>query len=201
MFTGIIQSTGRVASTDSTEGGRRLVIEAPDWAHAPKPGDSIAVSGCCLTSIDGRLAFDVISETLNKTTLGDLAPGDRVNLEHACRPDSFLDGHIVQGHVDGVGEVAAVQDDPADWRVRIRPPAGLMEFVSPKGSVTVDGVSLTVADLDPETFEIALIPTTLDLTTLRDLTPGARVNLEMDVISKTVVHWLRTWGPGNAPSR
>ncbi|MBL0922212.1 MAG: riboflavin synthase, partial [Phycisphaerales bacterium] len=155
-----------------------------------------SVNGCCLTaaSVEGsRVWFDVVSETLSKTTLGSMVAGGRVNLEHACRADALMGGHIVQGHVDCVGEVARVQADPEDWRVVVRAPRAFMEWVSPKGSVTIEGVSLTVAALDVERdeFGVALIPVTLEQTTLGGLRAGSRVNLEGDVIAKTVVHWLR----------
>ncbi len=194
MFTGLVQAVGTVAGADPTETGVRIRIDPGDWAHKPDVGASIAVSGCCLTLAEpasGTLAFDAIPETLAKTTLGDLTPGDAVNLEHAMRADALVGGHFVQGHVDGVGEVVAVETR-GEWRVRVRPPADLMRFVAPKGSVTIAGVSLTVAALDVPAgwFEVALIPTTLELTTLDALTAGDRVNLEMDMIAKTVVHHL-----------
>ncbi|MEQ8769575.1 MAG: riboflavin synthase [Phycisphaerales bacterium] len=194
MFTGLVQAVGSVASIDPSPAGVRIRIDPGEWAHTPDVGESIAVSGCCLTLAEpagDTLAFDAIPETLAKTTLGDLKPGDPVNLEHAMRADALVGGHFVQGHVDGVGEVIAVETE-GEWRVRVRPPAELMRFVAPKGSVTIAGVSLTVAALDAAAgwFEVALIPTTLELTTLDALAPGDRVNLEMDMIAKTVVHHL-----------
>lgn len=207
MFTGLVQSKGRVASAAPAAAGARLVIDASAWGHRPGLGDSISVSGVCLTvaalgPAPGAMAFDVVPETLGKTTLGSLRAGSTVNLEHACRADTLLGGHIVQGHVDGVGAVVDVRADPADWRIVIEPPPGanigadLMEFCAPKGSIAVEGVSLTIASLDPgaRRVEIALIPTTLELTTLGALRAGDRVNLEMDCIAKQVVHWLRNYG-------
>lgn len=191
--------------------GERLVVDPSGWSHTPALGDSIAVNGCCLTiaqeprSVHGAFVFDVIPETLSKTTLGELAPGAPVNLEHAATMQTLLGGHLVQGHVDGVGVVRNVQT-AGEWRVTIEPPAELMEYLAPKGSVCVDGVSLTVAALGgtPEggsprrrdtsthgTFDITLIPTTLEKTTLRALRPGGRVNIECDPIGKQVVWWLK----------
>jgi riboflavin synthase len=203
MFTGLVQAIGAVASIDpGPAGGLRLVVDPGAWPHRPLVGESIAVSGCCLTVAEdpagtqGRLAFDAVPETLAKTTLGALRPGSRVNLERSLRADDLMGGHTVQGHVEGVGEVLAVQPRP-DYRLRIRPPADLMPCIIPKGSIAIDGVSLTIAAADPHegTFEVALIPTTLELTTLGDLRPGARVNLETDIQARTLLHLLRNYLP------
>ncbi|MDX2115273.1 MAG: riboflavin synthase [Planctomycetota bacterium] len=198
MFTGLVQSVGRVLSAEKSEAGVRLRVDAAPWGHAPQPGDSICVSGCCLTLAEARsgsvLTFDVVAETLSKTTLGQLAPGSSVNLEHSCTPATLMGGHIVQGHVDGVAAVTSVQDDPSDWRVEFQPPAELMPFIVPKGSIAVEGVSLTIARVGAESFGVALIPTTLDRTTLRALRPGGRVNIETDMIAKTIVHYMRNFG-------
>lgn len=202
MFTGLVQAVGVVASAQDRGAIRRLTIDTAGWAHRPGLGDSIAVSGCCLTvaAIDagGRLAFDAIPETLAKTTLGGLEPGSRVNLEHSVTPTTLLDGHIVQGHVDGLARVVQVQAGD-DWRVRLEPGEGLARYVVPKGSVCVAGVSLTVAALSgagesPAWFEVALIPETLERTTLRDLEPGDRVNLECDAMVKAMAHLLERAG-------
>jgi riboflavin synthase len=200
VFTGIIHARGRVASLETRDGRLRLRIRPGDgWSTIPAIGDSIAVQGCCLTvaglESDGTLAFDVVPETLAKTTLGGLSVGSEVNLEPAATPATLLGGHLVQGHVDGVGEVIRVTPD---WRVTVRPPSGLMEYFVPKGSVVVDGVSLTLAEVDPAggVFEVALIPTTLEKTTLGGVRAGQRCNLECDVIAKTVVHWLKHYGRG-----
>ena len=177
------------------------MIDAPPLESPPREGDSVSVAGCCLTLAKagepsptaGRtlLSFDVIRETLDKTSLGSRAVGEGVNLETSCTPSTLLGGHIVQGHVDGVGRVASVRDDPSDWRVEVELPPELVEYASPKGSVAIEGVSLTIAAIRTGRLEIALIPTTLERTTLHALREGDRVNLEMDVIAKTVVHWLR----------
>ncbi|MDX2131330.1 MAG: riboflavin synthase [Planctomycetota bacterium] len=183
----------------------RLTVDVGDWAHGPsiRAGDSISINGCCLTAVadagvDGgvcTVGFDAVAETLAKTTLGALRVGDPVNLEHAATASTFLGGHIVQGHVDGVGRVTRVQATD-DWRVWFEVPAALAEYLAPKGSVCVDGVSLTIAEVTMAAgqatgFGVALIPTTLDRTTLRRLAVGDGVNLEMDIISKQVVFWLK----------
>lgn len=215
MFTGLVQAVGKVAELRESAAGMRLVVDPQGWSHHPQREASIAVNGCCLTVAndpaedDGRPAFDVIHETLSKTSLGGLKPGSRVNLEHAATPQTLMGGHIVQGHVDGLGEVVRVQrGGEGGWRVRIRPQGPdlgreLMQYIVPKGSICVDGVSLTVAGVDLRGlagggFEVALIPTTLERTTLGDLAEGQAVNLEVDLIAKTVVHWAKNFGPAAA---
>lgn len=200
VFTGLVQTVGKVAVTHPGAGSVRLEIDPGDWRPRFVAGESICVSGCCLTLVeipqDGApLMFDAISETLSKTNLGLLAPGSRVNLERSVTPQTLLGGHLVQGHVDGVGEILGVERGD-EYRIRVRPPRELMEFVTPKGSVCVDGVSLTIAALSPEEvwFEVALIPTTLELTTLGGLDAGARVNLECDIVAKTLIHHARHYG-------
>ena len=195
MFTGIIQHVGKVARLHAVETGKTIWLDPQRWSHSPSSGESIAVNGCCLTLVncepEGALRFDVIHQTLQMTTLGALSENDSVNLEHAATPTTMLGGHIVQGHVDGVAVVQQVDKSSGEWRVRIEPPDGLMEFLIPQGSICVDGVSLTIAALAPDWFEVALIPTTLRLTNLSRLTAGSRVNLEADCIAKTVVSWLK----------
>lgn len=200
MFTGLIEFMGRVAARHPSPAGERLVIDVSGWSHTPTHGESIAVQGCCLTAAEvpqpgaepRHVAFDVIPETLAKTTLGMLEPGSRVHLEASATLATLLGGHLVQGHVDGVGSVESVLTE-GQWRVRIQTPAALMEYMAPKGSVCLEGVSLTIADVSPGEawFEVALIPTTLEKTTLGGLRKGSKVNLECDAIAKTVVHWLR----------
>ncbi|MEM8758453.1 MAG: riboflavin synthase [Planctomycetota bacterium] len=199
MFTGLIETTGRVAAMEPMGSGVRLTLTA-DWPISPAVGDSICVSGCCLTlaepaAADGgsiRLGFDVVPESLQRTTLGGLRPGSRVNLEASCTPSTLLGGHIVQGHVEGVGEMVRVQRGD-DWRVTVRPPAELMPCIAPKGSVTLEGISLTIAavDIAERTFEVAVIPTTLAKTTLGEATAGQPCNIETDIIARTVVHHAR----------
>ena len=202
MFTGIVQQLAVVGAIQTTEFGRRLAIDSRGWPHRPAAGASIAVNGCCLTitaSTDHReparsddlLRFDVIHQTLGLTTLGELAVGDPVNLEPAVTATTLLGGHVVQGHIDGVGVIGAVESAGSDRRLRIEPPPELMQYIILRGSIAVDGVSLTVAEVGESFFEVALIPATLDLTTLGRAEPGQRVNLETDYLVKAVVHWLR----------
>lgn len=194
MFTGLVQAVGVIRTIEPTGSGRRLVIDTSAWRHKPAPGESISVAGCCLTvaaeGAPGLLQFDVVPETLARTTLGARRPGDSVNLEHAARADTLLGGHIVQGHIDAVGEVDRIDTARGEWRVRIAAEPGVLRLIPPKGSVAVEGVSLTVAATAGAWFEVALIPVTLDATTLRDLTPGAGVNIETDILARTVAHWL-----------
>ena len=188
MFTGIVEERGRVRLAEPD----RLVVETTSAADAAD-GDSIAVSGVCLTVVsnepdgDGRLlSFDVSPETLARTTLGGLRPGDSVNLERPVTLLSRMGGHLVQGHVDGVGEVLEVRPAGDGREMTFALPAGLERYLVEKGSITLDGVSLTVASLDGERFGVALIPHTLDATTLGDRAPGDRVNVEVDVMAKYV---------------
>jgi len=190
MFTGIVQSVGVVQAISRRASGARLVVTAPDLPRPIPDGSSISVSGACLTvasSDAGRLEFDVVHETLSRTTLGDLAAGSRVNLEPSLHPEDRMDGHFVQGHIDGTGRVRLIGNGPGElWQFEA--PADLMPYIIPKGSLAIDGVSLTIASLDGEnTFSIALIPTTLERTTLGHIRIGARVNLETDILVRTVV--------------
>jgi riboflavin synthase len=198
MFTGIVEALGRVEAVEAgAGGGRRLRVSVPDepgWR--PGLGESVAVSGVCLTAVDaapGRLAFDLAEETLRVTTLGGLAVGDPVNLERPLRLDGRLGGHLVLGHVDGVGRVSAVHPEGDGARMDVEVPARLRPLLIPKGSVTVDGVSLTVAGLHEDVFAVALIPHTLQVTTLGRRRPGDPVNLEMDVIGKYVRGFVEQW--------
>ena len=195
MFTGIVEELGRVRQVIPTEGGARLEIEATTVLADAVLGASIAVSGCCLTAVelgDGWWAADAVSETLARTSLGSLRSGDPVNLERPVRLADRLGGHLVQGHVDGVGTIAR-RDPIADGstRVAIELPHGLARYVVEKGSITVDGISLTVAALRDDGFEVAVIPHTLAVTTLGTKQPGAVVNLEVDVLAKYVERLLR----------
>jgi riboflavin synthase len=190
MFTGIVEELGRVARVTPNEGGARLVIEASLVLGDAELGASIAVNGCCLTvvSFDERsFAADAVIETLARTNVGDLAPGDAVNLERPLRLADRLGGHLVQGHVDATGSVRSRDPQPdGSTLVTIDAPAEVMRYVVHKGSITVDGVSLTVARRDPDAFAVALIPHTLSVTTLGNRPPGSRVNLEADLIAKYV---------------
>jgi riboflavin synthase len=193
MFTGIVRELGRVVSVDGGAEGIRLEVEAPRTAAEAAVGDSVALNGCCLTAVavhDGRLVFDAVPETLARTSLRGLEPGARVNVEPALRAGEPLGGHYVQGHVDGVGSVRTVGEEGDGKRVWFDAPRELLRYVAEKGSIAVEGTSLTVADLDDEGFATALVPHTLAATTLGELAPGDAVNLEVDVLAKYVERLL-----------
>jgi riboflavin synthase alpha subunit len=201
VFTGIIECVGRVAALEPRGGSTRLVIEAPAIAREVAAGESVSVNGGCLTvtaAAEGRVSFDAVPETLARTALGALRVGSRVNLERALRAGGRLDGHIVQGHVDGVGRVREVSRRGEDVRLSIGCDAAFHEWLVEKGSVAVDGVSLTVAGLDPGGFEVALIPYTLAETTLGERRREDRVNLEADVLGKYVKRYLNRILPARA---
>jgi riboflavin synthase len=185
VFTGLVRDLGRVVSFD----GGRLTVAAPATAAAAELGDSLAIDGVCLTvvALDGAtLSFDAVPETLARTALSSLDRDSRVNLEPALRAGEPLGGHYVQGHVDGVGAVRSVEPEGEGKRIWIEPPVDLLRYVVEKGSVAVQGVSLTVAATDVAGFAVALIPHTLEVTTFGALAPGDRVNLEVDVLAKYV---------------
>ncbi len=188
MFTGIIQAVGRIGALESRGGDARVQVETAglDLSDAAL-GDSIAVSGVCLTAIEytgqGFVA-DVSGETLSKTTFGSLKRGDPVNLETALLPSTHLGGHLVSGHVDGVGEVVSRAEDARSIRLRIKAPEALARYIAAKGSICVDGVSLTVNAVDGASFDLNIVPHTLDQTTLAHYAPGTRVNLEVDIIAR-----------------
>ena len=186
MFTGIVRERGRVVSAEPNGGGVHLRIAAPETAGAA-PGDSIAVSGCCLTvtAADGEtLEFDAVPETIARTTLGGLEPGAEVNLEPALRAGEPLGGHFVQGHVDGRARVTTLDPEGDGARMRLQLEPGLLRYCVEKGSIAVDGVSLTVAALHEDGIDIALVPFTLEHTTLGALAPGDEVNVEVDLLAK-----------------
>ena len=189
MFTGIVEELGTIVARDDLTDSARITVDGPLVTSDAGHGDSIAVNGVCLTAVefgDGRFTVDVMAETLNRSPLGALEAGSRVNLERAMAAGGRFGGHIVQGHVDGVGEVAAVSPSENWTVVRIALPAELSRYVVEKGSITVDGVSLTVSAVGDDWFEISLIPTTLAETNLGITEPGRVVNLEVDVIAKYV---------------
>ncbi|MEX1005248.1 MAG: riboflavin synthase [Acidimicrobiia bacterium] len=189
MFTGIVEAVGVITEVADFDGGTRLVIESPEVTDGLEVGDSIAVQGACLTATDiadGRFTIGLVSETLRRTSLGRFTPSDRVNLERAMPASGRFDGHIVQGHVDGVGTVRQVMFEGEGRRLTIECPSDLVRYVVEKGSITVDGVSLTVASLDGDGFDVALIPHTLAVTTMGALESSSRVNLEVDILAKYV---------------
>jgi riboflavin synthase len=189
MFTGIVRELGRVVSVAARSGGTALVVEAPETASALRVGDSLSVNGACLTTegVEGaQIALHAVPETLARSTLGDLAAGDAVNLEPALRAGEPLGGHYVQGHVDGVGRVQSVEAEGEGLRVFVEAPDDVLRYCVEKGSITVDGVSLTIAELATDSFAVALVPYTLEATTLSALAPGQAVNLEVDVLAKYV---------------
>jgi riboflavin synthase len=193
MFTGIIRERGRVSAVERGAEAVRLRLDAPQTAGQTAVGDSVAVNGVCLTAVaveDGTLAFDAVPETLRRSSLGALGPGDEVNVEPALRVGDALGGHYVQGHVDGLGTVRSATPAGDDAIVWFDAPEELRRYLVEKGSVTVDGVSLTVAEVDEQGFSVALVPHTLAETTLSSLAPGDAVNLEVDVLAKYVERLL-----------
>jgi riboflavin synthase len=194
MFTGIVQDVGRVVSRETRGGDARLVISFGRLDPSGfSVGDSICVQGCCLTAVDLQdrtFTADVSRETLSLTTLGDLAPGSPVNLEPSLRAGDPLGGHLVSGHVDGIGEIAAMSGDARSTRMEISVPSALARYIARKGSVAIDGVSLTVNDVRGATFGINLIPHTQAVTTLGALRVGTRINVEVDQIARYVERLL-----------
>jgi riboflavin synthase len=189
VFTGIVRERGRVVSLGGGEGGLHIEIEAPETAARTAIGDSVDVDGCCLTATtvqNGRFSVTAVPESLARTTLGALSEGDEVNLEPALRAGDPLGGHYVQGHVDGVGRITAVEPDGESRSVWVEAGPELTRYCVEKGSITVDGVSLTITALRDDAFSVALVPHTLEATTLGALAADDRVNLEVDVLAKYV---------------
>jgi riboflavin synthase len=189
MFTGIVTEIGTIEGIVATAAGARLRLAAAATAGECQIGDSVSIEGCCLTVVEigaGVLEFDAVAETLRRTTLGDLGPGDKVNIEPAMRMGDRLGGHWVQGHVDGVGVVTAVEPDGDGVLVTFSAPEAVLRYTIEKGSLCVSGVSLTVTACDEDTFSVALIPHTRAVTTLGRVVPGSRVNLEADLVGKYV---------------
>jgi riboflavin synthase len=196
VFTGIVRERGRVVAADRNghAGGLRLRIAAPETASQTSVGDSVSVAGCCLTAVSAgtsELAFEAVPESLARTTLGRLTPGSEVNLESALRAGEPLGGHYVQGHVDGIGHVRSTEPEGDGARLWLDVPPELLRYCVVKGSLAVDGVSLTVAELDNGGVALALVPHTLQVTTLSALQPGDAVNLEIDVLAKYVERLVR----------
>jgi riboflavin synthase len=193
MFTGLVADMGRVVELERSAEGVRLTVSA-GLANELSEGDSVAVNGVCLTATalnGGSFAADVMNETLSRTSLRDVEAGGEVNLELPLRASDRLGGHVVQGHVDGTGVVESVSDDGFARRLRIEAPGGLLRYVVAKGSIAVDGVSLTVAELDSDSFTVSLIPETLQRTNLGKAQAGTTVNLEVDVLAKYVEKLMR----------
>ena len=189
MFTGIIEELGSVRSIEERGENARLVISAHVVTEGTNHGDSISVNGVCLTALDieaDSFAADVSRETLQRSTLGSLKPGAPVNLERAVTPATRLGGHIVQGHVDARGQFAGVENHGESWTVRIAYPKEIARYLVFKGSVAVEGISLTIAGLNDEFFEIAIIPKTWEVTNLGHLKPGDNVNIEVDILGKYI---------------
>jgi riboflavin synthase len=188
MFTGLVAGRGHITAADRSGDGVRLTVQTP-LASELTLGDSVAVNGVCLTAVTinaDAFAADVMNETLSRSSLGDAAVGSAVNLELALRASDRLGGHVMQGHVDGLGTIADITDDGFARRVRISALPEVLRYVVEKGSIAVDGVSLTVAAVDNESFTVSLIPETLQRTNLGQAEPGTRVNLEVDVLAKYV---------------
>ena len=195
MFTGIVTDVGRVRSVRDTNRDRRFEIETGFDTATIDIGASVSHAGCCLTVVDkgaGWFAVEVSGETLAMSTLDEWAEGRPVNLERAARVGDELGGHIVSGHVDGVGEVLSIESEGGSHRVRIRVPRPLHRYVAPKGSITVEGVSLTVNEVEDDVFGVNLIPHTWDVTTLGDLKVGSKVNLEIDMLARYLARWQET---------
>jgi riboflavin synthase len=193
VFTGIVETVGRVAAIEPVAEKSRLTVEAPVITEGLPIGASVAVNGTCLTVVavrGGEIEFEAVRETLDRSSLGDLRVGSRVNLERALRADGRLDGHIVQGHVDGTGRVRALERRADDVRFAVDCEPAFAALLVEKGSVAIDGVSLTVVNVGDAGFDVALIPHTLAATNLADREPGDRVNLEADVLGKYVLKYL-----------
>jgi riboflavin synthase len=191
MFTGIVTALGEVTDVERLKGLTRLRISSPYDAASVAIGASIMHDGCCLTVVESApkpngmsFVVEVAPESLALTTLGELEKGDRVNLERSLRVGDELGGHIVQGHVDGLGEVLSVQKDGEGWRIRVKPPKGITQLIAPKGSIAIQGVSLTVNEVDDEGFGVLIIPHTWAVTTLSKLKAGDKVNLEADMMAR-----------------
>ena len=195
MFTGIVTDVGRVRAVRDTNRDRRFEIETVYDTAGLDMGASVSHAGCCLTVVDkgpGWFAVEVSGETLSKTTLGDWTEGRQVNLERAARLGDELGGHIVSGHVDGVGEVVSTTAEGGSHRIAVRVPRPLHRYIAPKGSITVEGVSLTVNEVEDDVFGVNIIPHTWEVTTLGQLTTGSRVNLEIDMLARYLARWRET---------
>jgi len=205
MFTGLVETTGAFERLARTSGANaRISLRVPEDFGAVNAGDSVAVNGVCLTAVQitpGALEMDVLQETLSRTNLGALRTGERVNLERSLTPSSRLGGHLVTGHVDDTGTVLGRRKQTADWVFEIGVDEKYMPFIAPKGSIAVDGISLTVVETKAAAFTVHIIPHTLEHTTLRDRAEGSRVNIEVDLLARYIANFVQRAGgaPADAP--
>lgn len=188
MFTGIVESIGTISATEPVNGDVRITVSAPDFTSRDiELGDSIAINGACLTVIqrDGDLlSFDVSVESINHTLIGEWGVGTRVNLEMALLPTTRLGGHLVSGHVDGLAELVTLSEEARSWRMLFEAPMSLSKYIAKKGSITINGTSLTVNSVDDRQFDVNVIPHTFEVTTLGDLKKGSKVHIEVDLIAR-----------------
>ena len=197
MFTGLIEEKGKITQASPSAGGLRLTVDAPVVSGDIKLGDSVAVNGVCLTAVEiapPKLTFDVVRETVERSTLKNLRPGNSVNLERPLRVGDRLGGHMVLGHVDGIGTIREIRKSGCETLLRFEAQPEVMQYIVEKGSIAVDGISLTVADLGPSWFTVAVIPHTLAITTLGEDAVGSAVNLETDIIGKYVYKYVNKAG-------
>lgn len=201
MFTGIVETYGVVTDLDDRTSGLSLCVDTSGLGSALDEGASLCVDGVCLTAVrpsENQCFFDVIAETVRCTNFSDLRTGHRLNLERSMRPDSRFDGHFVQGHIDAVALVDRVVDSALEQVLWLEHEDSIRPLIVPKGAVAINGVSLTVAAVDGPRFSVALIPTTLERTNLSQLRPGDRVNIETDILARTIFHQLKAWSEGGA---
>lgn len=199
MFTGIVEAVGKIAALDSGRDSVRITLSAARIAEDVAIGDSVAINGVCLTVVEiaaPELTFEAVYETLRRTTLGQRRVGDLVNLERALKADGRFGGHIVQGHVDGTGRIASIRPVGDSWFVYVEASPELLRYIVTKGSVCVDGISLTVMDADDRAFSLSIIPHTWENTTLKDCRAGDSVNIETDIVGKYVEKLMGGWAPG-----
>jgi len=202
MFTGIVETIGTVKSSEKIYGDVRITISAPDFSdRAVKLGDSIAINGVCLTVVEHKeadFAFDVSLESINHTLIGDWQAGAKVNLEMALLPTTRLGGHLVSGHVDGLAKLVAMSEDARSWRMEFELPENLKRYVAKKGSITINGTSLTVNSVNDNLFDINVIPHTFDVTTLGELEVGQQVHIEVDLIARYLERLLTRESESNS---
>lgn len=194
MFTGIVEETGEVVSFSEEKEAYRLIVRARDVLDGLKIGDSVACNGCCLTVVEigaDTLRFDLLGQTVRLTSFADLAPGSLINLERSLAANGRLGGHFVQGHIDETGTITVLEERGKDIYIRVKIPAGTGKYLAPKGSIAIDGISLTVAELHEDGFAVWIIPHTIEVTNLRQKKAGDRVNLEFDMLAKYLERLLQ----------